>query len=293
MNRVIWMFWDTGQNISSAATKMRREKDIRVRRMSVQGWRKLNPTWTVRVLNMASASVLAPRYAAVSRNRGHSALCIPLQADLLRAELLSLYGGVWADVTTVPLYPLDQWLSDLLVPAGFWAFTDNEGGSGIEKLRRFGNRTRGACLRLPHSKTKQAKNCQPSWVYDNYHAVQGPVNWFLAVDRPHHPLMDAWLEEYSSNLRLAALDERGPPYFIQSCSLTAVASQYAVRRTLEAMPTPCGGTDVRSVKGGRRHDAVDPGMLMYKRPIFAEKKYDEWLALQKGWATAPRRCQKQ
>ena len=277
MNRTIWMFWDDGANLSNsfsgAAFKLKREKDAKIRRMSLRGWRRLNPTWRIRLLNVASASALAPRYATVVQQRN---ICIPLQADLLRAELLSKYGGVWADVTTVPVHPLDQWLPALLSPGGFWAFSDADGGTIIEKSTRFKHEP-FACLSLAPSKM-QAKNCQPSWLYENYHDVQGALNWFLAVDRPHHPLIDAWLEEYTRNLQQATNDRRGPPYFLQACSLTAISNQAQVQRALHAMPAPCGVTSVVNVRDGRRHHAVSRKLLMYKRPNFSEDVYTLWLA---------------
>lgn len=51
-------------------------------------------------------------YATLSRNH---------RADLLRLDLLTKHGGVWADATTFCMQPLDDWLPPNL-ESGFFAF---------------------------------------------------------------------------------------------------------------------------------------------------------------------------
>ena len=43
-------------------------------------------------------------------------------ADLLRLLLLERYGGIWADVSVLPILPLDRWLEQILAPVGFWTY---------------------------------------------------------------------------------------------------------------------------------------------------------------------------
>ena len=292
LNRVVWMFWDKGENSSmtqlsgTSAYGSSPSQDAGLRKMALHVWRAMNPTWEVRVLNTATASKLAPRFAAATRKVGPGRVCIQLQADLLRAELLSLYGGVWADTTTVPVHPLDSWIEDLLAPGGFWAFVDEIGGQPLSKKIPGGD-----CFKVRFGHQQRSK-CMPTWVYKNYHAVQGVLNWFLAVDRPHHPLMDAWLDEYARNLERVAKEStkkrlvakgvsgvaEGPPYFLQACSLTAISDKPSVRRALEAMAPPCGATSTASLVSGRAHKRIDPSMLLYKRTAVPQKAFAHWLA---------------
>ncbi len=51
------------------------------------------------------------------------------QSDLLRLELLSKYGGVWADATSLCRVPLNKWLGNY-TQAGFFAFIYNTRGYG-------------------------------------------------------------------------------------------------------------------------------------------------------------------
>ena len=79
------------------------------------------------------------------------------EADLLRIMLLHKFGGVWADARILPVAPLDTWLNHDLAAAGFFAFSWEPGKHG----------------RLT------------------------TANWFLAADRPHHPLVIKWSAQHA------------------------------------------------------------------------------------------------
>lgn len=76
-------------------------------------WRKLNPDWTVRDIDLADLPDLIPGRLPV--------LPPAALSDLVRIELLRNHGGVWVDSTVFPMKPLDQWLPDYLA-SGFFAF---------------------------------------------------------------------------------------------------------------------------------------------------------------------------
>ena len=127
--KVVWMYWEQGERDASLDAQAR---------LCIEGWRALNPTWEVRLLDFASARPwaspvfdLIESCSARSNANGidskvgmdasdidgrTSRRCLPeggrIQhtADLLRAYLLARYGGVWADVSVLPLVPLDDWL---------------------------------------------------------------------------------------------------------------------------------------------------------------------------------------
>merc|ERR1719181_409952 len=80
-----------------------------------RAWMRLYPGpesgWEVRVLDDAEAKLLAPRYAAIRNHPKSEWVWMGAGAsDLLRADLLSRYGGVWVDTSVCPFQALDDWL---------------------------------------------------------------------------------------------------------------------------------------------------------------------------------------
>ena len=103
----IYALWDTGRN--AAPDLVRRCLDR---------WEELNPTHELVVLDRAALDAeLAGAPEAVR------ALPIQGASDMLRIHLLAEHGGVWTDATVLPTVPLDDWLPELVAPAGFFAFT--------------------------------------------------------------------------------------------------------------------------------------------------------------------------
>jgi mannosyltransferase OCH1-like enzyme len=97
--RIIHRIWITGSPPASA--------DM-VRNGAL--WRELNPGWEV--LTWAGPTGMRMKNACLYR-RPPAADAHRYRADLLRLELLAVYGGVYADMDITPLRPL----ADLL-PAG-------------------------------------------------------------------------------------------------------------------------------------------------------------------------------
>lgn len=105
-SRTIWMYWDKGWDAAPPLA-----------RLSVATWRRHNPGWTIRFLDRDTASALTgipPEVLRIDMLPAHL-------ADIIRLELLTQFGGVWADVTTLCERPLDDWLPALM-PFGFFAF---------------------------------------------------------------------------------------------------------------------------------------------------------------------------
>lgn len=103
--RVIYMFWDTGLETAPELV-----------RFCVESWQRLNPGWTVTVLDGEAAR------AIVDRADLPASMSIQAYSDLLRITLLAERGGVWADATALCLRPLDDWLAPVFVQADFFAF---------------------------------------------------------------------------------------------------------------------------------------------------------------------------
>lgn len=79
-------------------------------------WVRMNPGWTVQLLDSATIRdfVALPEWA-------ESKLTHAQYSDLARLHLLEAHGGVWADSTTYCNWPLDGWLSGAY-GSGFFAF---------------------------------------------------------------------------------------------------------------------------------------------------------------------------
>jgi hypothetical protein len=289
MIRVIWMYWHP----SPQAIAIHKGSGLSpLHKLSQRAWRELNPTWQLRVLGKEDAMRIAPRFAEHMRRRPPYSVCIQLQADLLRTDLLELYGGVWADMKTVPNQPLDAWLPSMLAPAGFFAFTGTLFPGtvlGYEQwTARLENFTHGDCFRMPVA-TWSIK-CSPAWVPKDYHSLMHVQNWFLAADRAHHPLIQAWLGQYLHNLDQVN-EQRPPSYFLHMCSLNVLFHECPIYHTLRAMPTPCGfvAADemVKIMKTTKGRTTVDPRLFLTKNPIFDARHWDQW-AKQLNASATPR-----
>ena len=85
-------------------------------RFNYEKWSALNPDYRVTVLDRRDVLELLAGSDLPIRD-------IPMQAlsDVVRTLLLRDNGGVWVDLTVLPLAPLSHWLNDALTDAGFFA----------------------------------------------------------------------------------------------------------------------------------------------------------------------------
>jgi len=94
--RVIWTYWEQGAEALGP-----------FRRLCLHSWAAQNPGWRLCLLDRDSAL----RVADGSRLPEAWGQMSPEHAsDALRLCLLEQYGGVWADVATICLRPLDEWV---------------------------------------------------------------------------------------------------------------------------------------------------------------------------------------
>lgn len=105
--KIIWTMWLQGE---AAAPEL-------VRRCT-KTWRDKNPGYQFIFLSQDNLFdyVDPDEFAPLS----FDSLAFPPRSDLVRLYLLSRYGGVWADPTSICTAPLDQWLD--LGGASFFAF---------------------------------------------------------------------------------------------------------------------------------------------------------------------------
>lgn len=106
--KIIWTLWFQGEDVAPFLVK----ESIRV-------WREKNPDFELKVLTNENLH----EYMDFSKEDvlWITKLDYAPRSDLIRLYLLSRYGGVWADPTTLCMKPLSQWLD--LGDAGFFAFS--------------------------------------------------------------------------------------------------------------------------------------------------------------------------
>ena len=102
--RVIWIFWAQGW-----------DKAPSLARACSASWARVNPTWQVRRLSLDDLSSLGvvplnSTTASVNGYRYRPRLLSPHYSDLVRVELLHLYGGLWVDATVFCVLPIESWL---------------------------------------------------------------------------------------------------------------------------------------------------------------------------------------
>jgi len=105
--RRIWILWFQG--IINAPHIVKK---------CVGSWVKLNPGWEVIILDNSNVS----KYVDLDIPENViDRISLAHRSDLVRIQLLSKYGGVWADATTLCVKPLDEWIDDYSI-SGFFSF---------------------------------------------------------------------------------------------------------------------------------------------------------------------------
>jgi mannosyltransferase OCH1-like enzyme len=125
----------------------------------VKGWKELHPGWEHTLWTDREVNSLLPDLVAIGDyiSAAHPAM----RADILRYELLRLFGGIYLDVDVEPQLPLDDLAEDME------AFVVLEDYSGPW----FGNAVLGATMGHPFF--KQLCEALPESVTQNWHR---PIN---------------------------------------------------------------------------------------------------------------------
>lgn len=93
----------------------------------VESWIRENPDWDVVVLD---ADSVTKHVIPDLPQEKLAKLDLTKQSNLIRLQLLSEYGGVWADATVLCLRPLDEWI-DECTTSGFFAFAFPDGHNRV------------------------------------------------------------------------------------------------------------------------------------------------------------------
>jgi len=94
--RIVWMWWAQGWGQAPPIV-----------RACASSWERANPTWRVRRLTMTDLNTtsLAPVAAALGTYSHLPKPTTPAYSDILRTELVGVYGGLWVDATIFCIQP--------------------------------------------------------------------------------------------------------------------------------------------------------------------------------------------
>lgn len=104
--KTIWVYWHTELEDAPELVKL-----------GLRSWEHMNPGWSVTFVTESNlADFIEPPVSTVPRK-------LQWRADVIRLALLARYGGVWVDITSFCMKPLDHWLPTVM-ESGFFAFPD-------------------------------------------------------------------------------------------------------------------------------------------------------------------------
>jgi len=108
IDKIIWTYWHQGFDQAPEIVKK-----------CVDKWQALNPEWNLHLLDKDNVKDYVEPLPIKKETLDR--MILPHISDLVRTQLLIRYGGVWADPTTFPLQPLDNWIHKNL-QAGYFFF---------------------------------------------------------------------------------------------------------------------------------------------------------------------------
>jgi len=134
----VWIFWPDGE--ADLEQRWKNQQDTpqspipRYARAwrCLHYWRWLNPEYDVRLLDNATAMQLSPAYAALQSR----SLQPSLHADVLEFDLLSRFGGVWADATACPVQSLATYLPNITINGIFGFASPEYADAALQSLNR-------------------------------------------------------------------------------------------------------------------------------------------------------------
>jgi hypothetical protein len=164
MNKIIWMCWWQGlNNECKGSDEYLVGRGVKhslpdISRVCIDRWLSMNPDWEVRIVTRDTVGDYAPEFHDINNQAKH--IFPPAhQSDLLRYILLARHGGVWADVSTYPMYPLSSFWDSIVNDTGFFAY-----------------------------------RYMPMQVWRSGRATID--NWFLVCSEPGNALMEKWKDSY-------------------------------------------------------------------------------------------------
>ena len=255
--KILWIYWEQGMDHleSLGGSKSYYSSSYQC----VKAWQKLHEgsDWDVRVISKGQAMELAPTYKRIVNDPTDTFNSIHL-SNLLRLELLTLYGGVWADTSICPFRHLDDFIPQLLEPWGFFApFWGGRYLAGDRKGKELdyyhnchewndGTNKRGNFIT---NKIRFLVRLY-TWTSAKTRSID---NWFLAAAKPQHIIMKYWLEVLTDRIDKIITRKSSIlfPYFLTQCTFTQLRRKNA---TVEAVFT---GFREAGAEQGQHYWSVD------------------------------------
>ena len=150
----IWIVWFQGRN-SDQLPLLNKE--------CINAWEELNKNskqFKVNFLDEDKLFFLLPDIKEMFNNSANKRT-LQAKSDLARLMLLNKYGGIWADSSVFPIYPMSYFYSKIMNDQGFFAY-------------RF----------FPPRKVDKGLAVIPSW--------------FLVASKPNHYIISQWLKKIKS-----------------------------------------------------------------------------------------------
>mmetsp|Transcript_37592 Transcript_37592/g.80181 ORF Transcript_37592/g.80181 Transcript_37592/m.80181 type:complete len:384 (-) Transcript_37592:153-1304(-) len=213
MPKLLWMYWDKGLDHLESLSNVTGNK-YAADYSCVKAMMMLNPSWDVKLLNETSATTLAPIYSSLLDNETlYPKLTPTMKGDTLRLELLSRYGGVYADTSICPFVGLDDFIPSLVGSEknGFWA-------NPADMSRLNATRLLDHPVAMCHDHSRVPAQYRGKRRKGKGAPFRTSSNWFMASTNPHNPLVDEWLNIYVNHL--LTLPDPTVPYFLTHCALT-------------------------------------------------------------------------
>ena len=107
--KIIWIYWE--QSWESAPE---------ICKKCLKSWKKYNKNWKIYVLSKNNLHKYIDMNSYVHDFWNKEP--IQSRSDLIRINLLNIYGGVWTDATVFCTKPLDTWIHEAINFSGFFAF---------------------------------------------------------------------------------------------------------------------------------------------------------------------------
>ncbi|KAL7477626.1 hypothetical protein ACHAW6_003425 [Cyclotella cf. meneghiniana] len=240
---IIWMYWLQGiEHLMSLGNQTGK---YQLDSTCVQGMQRLHrpskSKWVIKLLDNNNVADYAPKFYSMIKNQSLPYIQNRLWSDLLRLELLSLYGGIWADTSVCPFVPFDQFIAKYL---------------GTEKDSFYAPDVHPSMSYIVgNSLPKDVSTCHLS--KNDAIKYRTASTWFMAVSNPHNTLIEEWMRILVHHL--TTLPDPNQPYYLSHCSLTQARMYNSTVDNIWRSTLRFKWNTLR--KGGRDDICFDSGLL--------------------------------
>jgi hypothetical protein len=117
LEKNIFLLWLQGWNNASWLNKQ-----------VAESWEINNPGWKIHYVDIENLK----DYVSDIEYVYNKDISPQAKSDIIRLNLLKIYGGIWADATMLCMQPLEHWVNDAVEPSGLWMYHGKGAGMNIE-----------------------------------------------------------------------------------------------------------------------------------------------------------------